>query len=223
MQRDGAITARCAKAGINWCSFVTEVLDELEAQHIVVKTHSALHVFHVKHGMVEGELIASLWSRDGLGRLGLGCDGLLRNRSLGRLCFPDNRRLRRPSFCGRFSCRLLAICFFHMPSFTRTPIVWSEYQQLSSCCKTSPDIKVLIKRCRVDGGCPKVAPRHLSARRDFNPTNFLAGCSLSVIYCIPFRNCCDRRRGVRDDRTKRAATCQCFHVSSCSVPVVLAL
>src|SRR5271167_2185640 len=65
---------------------------------------------------------------------------------------------------------------------------------------------------------------HLSARRDFKCANSLAGCPVGVIYCIPFWNCCDRRRGVSDDRTKSAAARQCFLVSrACGVPVVLAL
>jgi len=56
VQSNGAIAARRTQSGIDWPALIAEIFDQLESQLVAVEVHPALHVFHVDHGMVEGEL-----------------------------------------------------------------------------------------------------------------------------------------------------------------------
>jgi hypothetical protein len=55
MQGDGSIAARCAHARVYRRALIAEVFDQLESKHIAVEVESAIHVFHVDHGVVEGK------------------------------------------------------------------------------------------------------------------------------------------------------------------------
>src|SRR5271155_3224543 len=55
MQGDGSIATGCAHARVYRRAFIAEVFDQLESKHIAVEVESAIHVFHVDHGVVEGK------------------------------------------------------------------------------------------------------------------------------------------------------------------------
>src|SRR5271156_3784523 len=55
MQGDGSIAARCTHARVHRHSFIAELFDQLESKHIAVEVESAIPVFHVDHGVVEGK------------------------------------------------------------------------------------------------------------------------------------------------------------------------
>jgi len=60
VQGDRAVAAWCPQARIHWFILIAEVFDELESQQISVEAESALHVFHVDHGVIERKLPASI-------------------------------------------------------------------------------------------------------------------------------------------------------------------
>src|ERR1700724_892414 len=94
MQRDGSIATRRAQTRIHLRTFIAEVFNELESKQITVETNSAIHVFNVDHGVVEGKLSFGIY---GGGNLFPSRSGLPGRRSL---C-----RARIPSFFrGGFSC-----------------------------------------------------------------------------------------------------------------------
>src|SRR5882762_4286776 len=80
MQRDGCIATRRAQAPIHLRTFIAEVFNELESKQITVETNSAIHVFNVDHGVVEGKLSFSI---HGGGNLVPSRSGLPGRRALG--------------------------------------------------------------------------------------------------------------------------------------------
>src|SRR6202023_393945 len=60
MQRDGGIATRRAQARIHLRTFIAEVFNELEPKQVTVETKSAIHVFNVDHGVVEGKPFFSI-------------------------------------------------------------------------------------------------------------------------------------------------------------------
>ena len=51
---------RGAQARIHRFILIAEVFDKLESQQISVETESALHIFHVDHGMIESKFPVSI-------------------------------------------------------------------------------------------------------------------------------------------------------------------
>src|SRR5271165_847831 len=106
MEGDGAVSTRGLKASIDRSAVVAEVLDELESQEVAVEAQGSRHVFHVNHGVVEGEFA-----------VGGGCEGWCGFRGLGlrsRFLRGDFRELCSLDFRLRFGGLRgnLLRCFF---------------------------------------------------------------------------------------------------------------
>src|SRR5271154_5072466 len=67
MQGDSSIAARCTHARVHRHSFIAELFDQLESKHVAVEVESAIHVFHVDHGVVEGKFSVRVQGRGSLG------------------------------------------------------------------------------------------------------------------------------------------------------------